>query len=235
MHTLQTTIFFLCASASITCMADTHLFILSGQSNMAGLRPEESFIPTIEKEFGKQNIVVIKDAVGGQPIRRWYKKWKSAAGEPSANHGDLYDRLIGKVKSATEGKTVTSVTFVWMQGERDAKEKNSRLYAESFNGLLDQFRADLGRKDINYVIGRLSDFDLENKKYPDWTAMRKILVDLADASPRGSWVDTDDLNDGLNRGGKEISNDLHYSAEGYKIFGERLAKESIKLIHSNSN
>ena len=41
-----------------------HLFILSGQSNMAGLKPEESFIPTVEKKFGKENVIVIKDAQG---------------------------------------------------------------------------------------------------------------------------------------------------------------------------
>ena len=49
-----------------------HLFILSGQSNMAGLKPEESFIPAVEKEFGRDNVIVGKDAHGGQPIRRWF-------------------------------------------------------------------------------------------------------------------------------------------------------------------
>ena len=29
------------------------VFILSGQSNMAGLKPEISFTPTVEKEYGK--------------------------------------------------------------------------------------------------------------------------------------------------------------------------------------
>ena len=33
-----------------------HLFILSGQSNMLGLKPEESFTPTIEAQFGKENV-----------------------------------------------------------------------------------------------------------------------------------------------------------------------------------
>ena len=45
-----------------------------------------------------------------------------------------------------------------------------------------------------------------------------------------AWVDTDDLNDGLNRKGKEIKNDLHYSAEGYKILGKRFAEACIRLI-----
>jgi len=52
----------------------THLFILSGQSNMAGLNPQISFTPTVETAFGKENVIVVKDAKGGQPIMRWYKK-----------------------------------------------------------------------------------------------------------------------------------------------------------------
>ena len=52
-----------------------HLFILSGQSNMERLDPNISFTPTVEAAFGKNNVIVVKDAMGAQPIRRWYKKW----------------------------------------------------------------------------------------------------------------------------------------------------------------
>ncbi|MDE0740948.1 MAG: acetyl xylan esterase, partial [Planctomycetota bacterium] len=204
-----------------------HLFILSGQSNMAGLKPEESFIPAVEKEFGKDNVIVVKDAHGGQPIRRWFKQWKSAKGEAFKGAGDLYDRLMGKVKASIKGQKIQSISFSWMQGERDAREKHSEVYAASLQGILDQLAADLGRKDINFVIGRLSDFDMQNKRYPHWTAIRKVQVDFSEASPRGAWVDTDDLNDGKNRGGKDIKNDLHYSAKGYVEFGHRLAASSI--------
>ena len=207
-----------------------HLFILSGQSNMAGLRPEESFIPAVEKEFGKSKVIVVKDAHGGQPIRRWFKKWKSAKGDAPKGTGDLYDRLMGKVMASIKGEKIQSVSFSWMQGERDAREKHAEVYAASLQGLLDQLAADLGRKDINFVIGRLSDFDMANKRYPHWTAIRKVQVDFSEASARGAWVDTDDLNDGKNRGGKDISNDLHYSAKGYIEFGKRLAASSISLI-----
>ena len=43
-------------------------------------------------------------------------------------------------------------------------------------------------------------------------------------------VNTDDLNDGINRKGKKISNDLHYSAKGYKILGQRFAQTCIEAI-----
>ena len=125
-----------------------HLFILSGQSNMAGLNPNLSFTPAVEEAFGKANVIVVKDALGGQPIRRWYKQWAPKDGKPPANNGDLYDRLMAKVKSAAEGQTLASVTFVWMQGERDAKEKHGEVYAASMKGLVEQLRADLGRKDM---------------------------------------------------------------------------------------
>ena len=142
-----------------------HLFILSGQSNMQGLKPEESFIPTIVQQYGKGKSIVVFDAQGGQPIRRWYKQWtpgpKLAA--PKGKQvvlGDLYERLMSKVRSAIKDQKIASVTFLWMQGERDAREQFADVYARSLQGVLDQLARDLGRKDIRLVLGRLSDFDM---------------------------------------------------------------------------
>jgi hypothetical protein len=210
-----------------------HLFILSGQSNMAGLDPDESFTPAVRNAFGKENVIVIKDAVGGQPIRRWYKDWKPADGEVPKGNGDLYDRLMAKVTRATKDKQLASVTFLWMQGERDANEKHGEVYETSLQGLFAQLQKDLQRDDINVVIGRLSDFDMKNARYAHWTMVRDIQMKVAAGHPRGAWVDTDDLNDGQNRKGKTIKNDLHYSDDGYKTFGKRLADKAIHLIGKN--
>ena len=203
-----------------------HLFILSGQSNMAGLKPEVSFTPAVEKAFEGHETIVVKDAQGGQPIRRWYKGWKPAGSQSAATkkttYGDLYDRLMKKVTAEVGDKKPDTITFVWMQGEKDAREKNGEVYAASFRGLLDQLKKDLGREDINFVIGRLSDFDNDNKRYPHWTKVREVQVKLAEDDPRGEWVDTDDLN-----GEKD---DLHYDKAGYKVLGERFAEKAIKLV-----
>ena len=209
----------------------THLFILSGQSNMQGHRPEEAFTPAVEREFGKQKVTVVQDALGGQPIQRWYKGWKSPTGEKPSLSGDLYDRLMTKVKAAIDGKELISVIFIWMQGERDAKMQWAAVYEESLRGIYQQLLNDLEQEEIGFVIGRLSDFDLKNTRYPEWTAVREIQVKVAESSDRFRWVNTDDLNDGTNRKGRAISNDLHYSAAGYRILGERFAKEAIELVH----
>lgn len=201
-----------------------HLFILSGQSNMARLDPSRSFIPAVTEEFGGSEVIVVKDAEGGQPIRRWYKRWRSAAGDTSPSAGDLYDRLMRKVNAAVDTSAIQTVTFVWMQGERDAREQHGTVYAASLHGLLAQLRSDLGRSDINIVIGRLSDFDITNERYPHWTMVRRAHVQVAASSPRIRWVNTDDLNG--------VNDALHYTKRGYEILGQRFAEAAIELVQS---
>ena len=207
-----------------------HLFVLSGQSNMQGHRPDEAFTPAVKAALGDKNVIVVQDALGGQPIQRWWKDWKSPEGKKPESPGDLYDRLMSKVQPEIKGQKLASVTFIWMQGERDAKMRWGKVYEASLRGLHKQLSKDLYREDVNFVIGRLSDFDMKNSRYPHWTLVREMQVKVADSNPQFSWVNTDDLNDGLNRRGKKIKNDLHYSAEGYKTLGKRFASNALKLI-----
>lgn len=199
-----------------------HLVILSGQSNMAGLKPEISFIPEFQNGFGGEEVVFVKDAMGGQPIRRWIPGWKDASGKTYSPTGDLYTRLVGKVKLALAERGVQSLTFVWMQGERDARESHAKVYAKSLGTLVNQLvKEDFGRKDIKVVIGRLSDFDMQNARYPHWTQIRAAQVSYADTHANTVWVDTDDLN-----GDKD---DLHYDKPGYRDLGLRFARAALKL------
>ena len=214
-----------------------HLFILAGQSNMYRLDPAVSFQPTIEGAFKEGRILIVKDAVGGQPIRRWDKQWNATLETEPGKIGDLYDQLLAKVQLAIEGQRIRSVTLVWMQGERDAREGLAGYYATSLSRLIQQLKTDLDRKDIYTVIGRLSDFDMTNSKYPHWTRIREIQMGMAILNPKIEWVDTDDLNDGVNAAGKMISNDLHLTEKGYAILGQRFACKAIELIkgwHSNT-
>lgn len=206
-----------------------HLFILSGQSNMVGMDPNVTFIPAVEKEFGKENVIVVHDAKSGMPIASWYNK----DGGEKKKRGGLYKRLMRKVNEAIKGKKLASVTFVWMQGERDAREKRGNIYAENFKALLGLIKKDLKLKDLNFVIGRLSDYDMKNQKYQHWTKVREVQMAVADADPRGAWINTDDLNDGKSKKGKNLKNDLHYSKQGYDDLGTRFAEKAIELIKKN--
>ncbi len=197
---------------------------------MAGLDPNSSFTPAVTEAFGADNVIVVKHAQGGQPIRRWDKQWVATDGQNAKQIGDLYDQLMTKTREAIGDQPMQSVTFVWMQGERDAREQLADLYVDSFNRVVAQLKSDLGHDRINVVIGRLSDFDMNNETYPHWTRMRELQVSYADENSRVEWVDTDDLNDGVNKNGKTIKDDLHYSVDGYEEFGRRLADKAIGLI-----
>jgi hypothetical protein len=215
--------------APLSAAADgkkVRLFILSGQSNMAGLDPAVSFTPTLKKAYPDDDVIVVKSAQGGQPIRRWYRDWKAPAGvKRKANPvpGDLYDQLMDKVKNAAKGKTPDSITFVWMQGEADAKQGLAAVYEDSLRGLIDQLRKDLKRPDVTVVIGRLSDY---KKGDTGWDRVRAAQEKVAAADPLAAWVDTDDLN-GPN-------NALHYTKQGYADLGRRFAAKAIELLAKKS-
>ena len=202
-----------------------HLFILSGQSNMAGLNPDLSFTPAVVHAFGKDEILVVKDALGGQPIRRWIPNWTDAKGENYPQTGDLYERLMKKVKKSVGNKSLKSVSLVWMQGERDAREKHGEVYGQSLKKLVDQIAIDTKIQVVNVIVGRLSDFDMKNERYPHWTKVRKAQVEFAKKYENVSWIDTDDLNGEMN--------DLHYTKEGYTELGELFAKSAIKHIKNS--
>jgi len=189
---------------------------------MALLDPKESLIPILKNKLGEKMVIVVKHALGGQPIRRWY--------EGINKKGDLFDSLINKVNYKSKNQKFNSVTFIWMQGELDAREKLGEFYENNLIGLYDLLCQELNREDINFIIGRLNDFDLQNKKYPHWSMIRSIQVKVATSNKRFEWVNTDDLNDGFNQKGEKIENDLHMSVKGYKILGERVAEKAIEKI-----
>jgi hypothetical protein len=217
-----------------------HLFILSGRSNMEGMHHEQDFNPYVERAFGKDNVIVVWDAKGGEPISRWYKDWTSISGSLPQIRGDLYDRLMTKVKAAIKGQKIKTVTFIWMQGETEARNSDGEVYGTSLLGLIFQLQHDLKRNDLNVVIGRISDYDMEDGKFPHWTIIHNSQVRFAESYPLADWINTDDLNDGFNRKGELISNDLHYSKSGYEILGyeilgKRFAEKEIELVEKFFN
>mgnify|MGYP003655122585 FL=1 len=174
-------------TASGVSAQEKHLFILSGQSNMKRLDPEASFSPAVRKAFGEDQVIVVKDAEGGQSIRRWYKQWKDVQNYKSmkpdtsvdpSTIGDLYDRLMKKVDAEITGKSIKTVTFVWMQGEADSG-KHYVVYEKCLKGLVQQLEEDLKPGNVNVVIGRLSDAKMESD---GWLEIRRIQQSLCEAN-----------------------------------------------------
>lgn len=228
------------AFASLATAADNppHLFILSGQSNMAGMNPKLGFEPEAAKLFPDAAAPYIKIAAGGQPIRYWVTEWDEIAKKhgidptkaraADKNKGTIYyqpilDQFAELLKKHPHP---ASVTFCWMQGERDAKEKLDAAYGDALKQLIANLRRDLKQPDMNFVIGRLSDYRKADNS--PWQTIRKTQIDLAKSDPRGAWVDCDDLNDKERKGAK--FDDLHYTAQGYELLGRRYVQQARTLI-----
>ena len=209
-----------------------HLFILSGQSNMREPLPR-AFTESVSQVFGKDNVLVVTNGKPSQPIRAWYKLWAAPADskpiDTSAN-GRLYDQLLKMVQSKITGKKIDSVTFVWMQGEADAEGGWASVYEQSFYGILDQFKKDLDLQKINFVIGRINDYWLPSNGIVDGDIVRAMEVKVGEAHENGAWVDTDDLNKGVNPwGGFELDSG-HFPPAGYRVLGQRFARKACKII-----
>ncbi|WFB36189.1 sialate O-acetylesterase [Kiritimatiellota bacterium B12222] len=205
--------------------AKTRLFILSGQSNMAALRHQESMVPILENAFPNDSLILVKHARNGQLIVRWVADWKpvgewaSKGNRLAPGNNQLYQQLIKRLQEAVTGKTIDSVSFIWMQGEADAKNGQSENYADALRSLVQQLRTDTGVETITVVIGRLSDH-LSGEEH--WDRIRSVQVEVCEANPLFTWVDTDEYN------GKH--NGLHYTADGYQKLGESFATETVKLL-----
>ena len=226
------------------------LFILGGQSNMQGMKEQQTFVPRVHKEYGPEGVLVVKEAIGGQPIRKWVHDWKAAPGwkvDPDIpntkpplpeENGVMYNSMMQKIAQATQGESPKAIAFCWMQGERDARELHSAVYEQSLRQIFRQLEKDFPKIPKAFVIGRLSDFGKGNKEpfYPEWDEIRQAQEKIARDLPNCALIDTDDLNTGDSppswRDGKVThhEDDLHMSAEGYRIMGTRFAEASIQLL-----
>ena len=220
-------------STIVTAEGDrpVHLFIFSGQSNMAGMNPAAGFLPEAKALLPDGDIVFIKVARGGEPIRKWVDEWQQIA----TRHGlkveeggkPYYPQILQQMNALLEKHPrPASITFCWMQGERDAREKLEKAYADALKQLISNLRRDLKFAEMNFVIGRISDFGKADDA--SWQAVRDAQVEVANSDKRGAWVDSDDLNDKTKAG--KTYNDLHYTQEGYELLGRRFARQAKALI-----
>lgn len=221
--------------ASVAHGGETHMFILSGQSNMAGLKEarENSFLTELDKLLPDAEIRYTKYALGGQPIRMWVAEWDTIAKEhglkPLGKKAVFYPEMLREYREKlADGRKPDSVTFLWMQGERDAKTNLDAAYRASLEQLIANLRHDLELPELNVVIGRISDHSPGEQFNDAWQRVREIHVAVAEADPHGAWVDTDDCNDKTKQ--DRAVNDLHYTADGYDLFGRRLARQAVRLI-----
>lgn len=205
----------------------THLVLLSGQSNMSrmvwadelahtGYLLDKVLKPTLQTAFPKDEFILVPVAEGGRPISAWVP------------NGPLYRELIADTNKAKAGKNISTITFIWRQGEADHQvDALTKAYEGNLRTLYNQLKADLNTPKINWVIGRLNDaaqkMDPTYEQHDNWMLIRQVEEKVANSIDRARMVNCDRFNDHNNE-------DVHGAPEDYLNQQKAFADSTIELI-----
>ena len=173
------------AAAQTEVPKDLELFLLIGQSNMAGrgavgaedraplprvfaLNQKMEWVPAVDPlHFDKPDVAGV--GIGRSFARVLTKEWPeaniglipaafggSALNEWSSD-GKHYPNAIRRAREAMKSGRLRGI--LWHQGEADSgKEELARSYRERFAALVTRLRADLNAPDVPVVVGQLGPF-----------------------------------------------------------------------------
>lgn len=248
---MKTVIAFLCAALTGLAVVatdtppDMHLFLLIGQSNMAGRgKVESSDRQTHPRIFmlDKNNAWVSaqdpvhfdKPKVAGVGLCSEFARCV-AAKDPSANiglipcavggtsldewkpDGTLYTNAVARTRAALESGTLRAI--LWHQGEADCAKEKRATYPARFAAMIAQLRQDLDAGQVPVVVGELGRF--EGKA--GYLAFNTMLPQVTNAVPRCVLAPSEGL--GAN------SDNVHFNAEALRAFGKRYFECYENLTH----
>jgi hypothetical protein len=218
-----------------------HLYILFGQSNMAGRgkvdaesQPNDARLLVFNRDgrwalaadplhWDKPvagvglGLAFAKAMAGAQPGVTIGLIPCAVGGTPLSRWqkgGDLYEAAVARAKAAATSGTLKGA--LWHQGESDAgNAKTASTYRERFEQMVKDLRTDLGIKDLPVVAGELGEFHVQ-RVGANSQAINDALHEAAKAVPRVACVDAK----GLKHGG----DNLHFDAASLRDFGRRYAK-----------
>jgi len=233
-----------------TAPAPRDLFLLIGQSNMAGrgvveeqdrqpiprvfmLNKAMEWVPAIDPvHFDKPDIA-------GVGLARSFAKVLAAAdssasigvipaafGGTSLDEwkpgGKLYTEAVRRAKFATRTGKLRGI--LWHQGEADAGNKeNAASYLQRFSAMIAQLRTDLGEPNVSVVVGQLGEFLSEGlpPRSPFAALVDEQLAIIPLAVPHVAFVSSGGLTSNPDH--------LHFDARSQREFGRRYALAFLSL------
>lgn len=238
-------------TAHLPTKENLHLYLLIGQSNMAG----RGVLDT-EKKISKQRILKLspnnewthgveplhhdKPAVVGAGLGMSFARAMADA-DPSVTIGlipcavggtplerwekgrDLYEQALTRARIAMKKGTLKGI--LWHQGEGDSgHEGKSQSYADRLTQMVSDLREDLGTGEVPFVAGKLGEFlPLEDKeKKPSyWPLVNEKIATIPVRIPSSAVVEST----GLQHKGDHV----HFNTESLREFGRRYAV-AMKLL-----
>ena len=232
--------FFLVLVAGPLSAADAnfHLYLLIGQSNMAGrgkvtledkvavprvlmLNKANEWVSAVDPiSFDKKIAGVSLGRTFGLEMAKANQEIKiglipcAVGGTPIRRwqqNGDLYQAALRRAKTAQQAGVIKGI--LWHQGESDSgKAETAKIYEQQLHAMITAWRKDLKNPIVPVVVGELGQFwkRAEHKATVD-TALKTLPAKVKHTA----WV----TSAGLNHKGDGV----HFDATGYRELGKRYA------------
>lgn len=127
----------------------------------------------------------------------------------------LYTNAVTRTRTALKSGRLAGI--LWHQGEGDCAEKNRATYPARFAAMIDRLRQDLDAQDVPVIVGELG-ASYHPAGYAPFNAMLPQVTNLV---PRCTLVSSEGL--GAN------SDNVHFSRDALIEFGKRYATAFQKL------
>jgi hypothetical protein len=221
---------------------DFHLYLLMGQSNMAGrgkmteedrqpiegvyaLNADGAWSPAAHPlHFDKPRVAGVGLSLDFAKAMRRSDPDATIGLIPCAVGGTrldqwkkgqaLYDNAVARAKVASRCGVLRGI--LWHQGEGDSAENLASTYAARLSAMLADLRTDLGQGDLAIVVGELGHF----RKHPGTLVINDQLHEVAQRLPRVAWTSAA----GLGHNGDST----HFDASSLKKFGRRYAEKMLE-------
>ena len=230
--------------------SDTYVFLLAGQSNMAGRgyiseQQQNEFQGVFSLD---QNLKIVparhplhfdRRTAGyslgidfAEQIYKWCGSCKvllvpAAVGGTSLDDWQpgqpIYNRAIQMTNYAMNYGVLKGI--IWHQGETEAQTINQEklsTYAAKLAILISSLRQDLGSPNLPFVAGTLASFLKDHVGYDNYDQVSAIISQVLHNTAHASLVDASDLDDMGDR--------IHFSSSALKILGQRYAQSIISLL-----
>jgi len=225
-----------------------HVYLLMGQSNMAGrgrmteadrqpvarvwkLDKENRWVPASHPlHFDKPQIAGV--GLGIDFAKRMCRADRTVhiglvpcafGGTPLSRWskgGDLYETAVARAKIASADGTLRGV--LWHQGESDSgKPETADTYGDRLAKMIADLRADLESPRLPFVAGRLGEFYVGSGRSAHAKTVDAALRDLPNRVENTGCASAK----GLDHKGDVV----HFSADAIREFGKRYAAEMTRL------
>lgn len=229
-----------------------NLFLLIGQSNMAG-RGDISAVPPLDHsqiDMFRDGVFVPateplhtdKPAIAGiglgmsfaaSLLKAYPDAWIGLL--PCAFGGtrldqwmpgeDLYVNAVEITCRASSDGILRGI--LWHQGEGDAQDiRKANTYARRLSKMVGQLRADLNAGQVPFITGELGGFLKDHATCTHYLTINAALKKLAAELPLCDWVSGHDL--------KDKGDTVHFDATALREFGRRYAAAYLRLAHIHS-